>query len=222
MTENELASAIWNIKEIIRDDYDDTDVEDVILPFTVLRRLDCVLEGKYDKIKKEYDATPDSVKETKLNVLMKKNGLSFFNISGLSLEKIKNEPSKITENFKAYLDGFTPNVKNILIHFVSKMKDDSIENDEEADIADIYKSLASTGLLFQVTEQFVNLDLHPNVVSNAQMGTIFEIVIRRSKESSNAHAGQYFTPREIVHLLVSLVMTGKERELNEPGKIFNI
>ena len=222
MTENELASAIWNVKELIRDDFDDTEVENVILPFTVLRRLDCVLEGKYDKIKKEYDATPDSVKETKLNVLLNKNGLTFFNLSGLSLEKITKEPAKITENFKAYLDGFTPNVKNILLHFVTKTKDDSIENDDEADIADIYKDLSSTGLLFQVTEEFVKLDLHPNAVSNAQMGTIFEIVIQRSKESTNAKAGQYFTPREIVHLLVSLVMAGKERELNEPGKIFNI
>ena len=222
MTENELASTIWNIKEIIRDDYDDAEVENVILPFTVLRRLDCVLESKYEKIKKEYDAAPDGVKEAKLMVLMKKHNLPFFNLSGLSLEKILKEPSKTTENFKTYLDGFTPNVKNILIHFVTKTKDDSIENDAEADIADIYKDLASTKLLYQVTEEFVKLDLHPDSVSNAQMGTIFEIVIQKSKESANAHAGQYFTPREIVHLLVSLVMAGKERELNEPGKIFNI
>lgn len=86
MTENELASIIWNIKEIIRDDYDDAEVENVILPFTVLRRLDCVLESKYEKIKKEYDAAPDGVKDTKLMVLLKKNNLTFFNLSGLSLE----------------------------------------------------------------------------------------------------------------------------------------
>lgn len=222
MTEQELASTIWNIKEIIRDDYDDAEVENVILPFTVLRRLDCVLEDKYDAIKKELDATPDNVWEMKLQVLMKKNGLTFFNTSGLSLEKMLSESNRLADNFKTYLEGFTPNVRNILIHFVTKTKNDSIEDDENADITEIYRPLESTGLLYQVVEKFAHLDLHPDQVSNAQMGTMFEIVIQRSKETTNAKAGQYFTPREIVHLLVSLVMCGQEKELNTPGKIFSI
>lgn len=222
MTEQELASTIWSIKEIIRDDYDDAEVENVILPFTVLRRLDCVLEDKYDAIKKELDATPENVREMKLQVLMKKNGLTFFNTSGLSLEKMLSESSKLSDNFKTYLEGFTPNVRNILIHFVTKTKNDSIEDDENADITEIYRPLESTGLLYQVVEKFAHLDLHPDQVSNAQMGTMFEIVIQRSKETTNAKAGQYFTPREIVHLLVSLVMCGQEKELNTPGKIFSI
>ena len=222
MTEQELASTIWNIKEIIRDDYDDTEVENVILPFTVLRRLDCVLEDKYEAIKKELDATDESVREMKLQVLIKKNGLTFFNTSGFSLEKLLSESSRLADNFKTYLEGFTPNVRNILIHFVTKTKNDSIEDDENADITDIYRPLESTGLLYQVVEQFVKLDLHPDKVTNAQMGTVFEIVIQRSKETSNAKAGQYFTPREIVHLLVSLVMCGQEKALNTPGRIFGI
>lgn len=222
MTAQELASTIWGIKEIIRDDYDDTEVENVVLPFTVLRRLDCVLEDKYDAIKKELDETPDNLKNAKLIVLLKLYSLKFFNTSGLSLEKIIKEPSKIADNFKTYLEGFTPEVKNILIHFVTKTKDDSLENDESADITDIYRGLADTGLLYKVTEKFVNVDLHPSKVSNAQMGTIFEIVIQRSKETTNAKAGQYFTPREIVHLLVALVMSGQEKELNTHGKIFSI
>ena len=222
MTEQELASTIWNIKEIIRDDYDDTEVENVILPFTVLRRLDCVLEDKYDAIKKELDATDENLKDMKLQVLMKKNGLPFFNTSGLSLEKMLSESSRLADNFKTYLAGFTPNVRNILIHFVTKTKNDSVEDDENADITDIYRPLESTGLLFQVVEQFAHLDLHPDKVSNAQMGTVFEIVIQRSKETTNAKAGQYFTPREIVHLLVALVMCGQEKELNTHGKIFSI
>lgn len=222
MTEQELASTIWSIKEIIRDDYDDAEVENVILPFTVLRRLDCVLEDKYEAIKNELDATPDNVKDIKLQVLMKKNGLTFFNTSGLSLEKMMSESSKLSDNFKTYLEGFTPNVRNILIHFVTKTKNDSIEDDENADITEIYRPLESTGLLYQVVEKFAKLELHLDKVTNAQMGTIFEIVIQRSKESTNAKAGQYFTPREIVHLLVSLVMCGQEKELNTPGKIFSI
>lgn len=222
MTEQELASTIWNIKEIIRDDYDDTEVENVILPFTVLRRLDCVLEDKYEAIKKELDATDESVRKTKLQVLMRQNGLTFFNTSGLSLEKLSSESKSLADNFKTYLEGFTPNVRNILIHFVTKTKNDSIEDDENADITDIYRPLESTGLLYKVVEQFAHLDLHPDKVTNAQMGTVFEIVIQRSKETTNAKAGQYFTPREIVHLLVSLVMCGQEKELNTPGRIFSI
>lgn len=222
MTEQELASTIWNIKEIIRDDYDDTEVENVILPFTVLRRLDCVLENKYEAIKKELDATDESVRDMKLQVLMKKNGLTFFNTSGLSLEKLLKESSRLADNFKTYLEGFTPNVRNILIHFVTKTKNDSVEDDENADITDIYRPLESTGLLYQVVEKFAHLELHPDKVSNAQMGTVFEIVIQRSKETTNAKAGQYFTPREIVHLLVALVMSGQEKELNTHGKIFSI
>lgn len=222
MTEQELASTIWNIKEIIRDDYDDTEVENVILPFTVLRRLDCVLEDKYEAIRKDLDATEESVREMKLQVLMRKNGLTFFNTSGLSLEKLLTESKSLADNFKTYLEGFTPNVRNILIHFVTKTKNDSIEDDENADITDIYRPLESTGLLYKVVEQFAHLELHPDEVSNAQMGTVFEIVIQRSKETTNAKAGQYFTPREIVHLLVSLVMCGQEKELNTPGRIFGI
>ena len=222
MTEQELASTIWNIKEIIRDDYDDAEVENVILPFTVLRRLDCVLEDKYDTIKTELDATPDNLKDAKLQVLMKKNGVTFFNTSGLSLKKMLSESSRLADNFKIYLEGFTPNVRNILLHFVTKTKNDNIEDDEDADITDIYRPLESTGLLYKVVETFAKLDLHPDKVTNAKMGTIFEIVIQRSKESTNAKAGQYFTPREIVHLLVALVMCGQEKELNTPGKIFSI
>ena len=158
MTEQELASTIWNIKEIIRDTYGDSEVEDVILPFTVLRRLDCVLESKYEAIKKELDATEESVKDIKLQVLMKKNGLTFFNTSGLSLEKLLSESSRLADNFRTYLEGFTPNVRNILIHFVTKTKNDSVEDDENADITDIYRSLESTGLLYQVVEQFARLD----------------------------------------------------------------
>lgn len=222
MTEQELASAIWGIKEIIRDDYDDTEVENVILPFTVLRRLDCMLEEKYEKIKTELENTEEQFRDVKLGVLLKNEGLSFYNHSGLSLEKLLAEPSNIDSNFKTYLEGFTDNIKNILIHFVTKTKDDTVENDASADITDIYRELYSTGLLYAVVEKFVSLDLHPSKVSNAQMGTIFEIVIQRSKETTNAKAGQYFTPREIVRLLVALVMSGQENALNTHGKIFSI
>ena len=90
MTEQELANVIWDIKEVIRNSYDDSEVEDVILPFTLLRRLDCVLEDKYDDILEELNSFDEKVRKYKLQSLMKKNGITFFNMSGLSLKKMLN------------------------------------------------------------------------------------------------------------------------------------
>lgn len=216
MTEQELAGMIWNIKEIIRGVYDDTEVENVILPFTLLRRLDCVLQDKYDELYQQYRDFPDEKKEVMLMALMRRNGLTFFNTSGLSLNKLLAQPKMLADNFKAYLDGFTQNVRNILLAFTQ-------EDGDNGDISRIYSRLDRNDLLFQVTESFVNnADLHPDRVDNAMMGTIFEIIIRKSKETTNTKAGQFYTPREVVHLLVSLVMHGREAEVNTLGKHFQI
>lgn len=216
MTEQELAGMIWNIKEIIRGVYDDTEVENVILPFTLLRRLDCVLQDRYDGLYQQYKEFPDEKKEVMLMALMRRNGLTFFNTSGLSLNKLLAQPKMLADNFKTYLDGFTQNVRNILLAFTQ-------EDGENGDISRIYSRLDRNDLLFQVTESFVNnADLHPDRVDNAMMGTIFEIIIRKSKETTNTKAGQFYTPREVVRLLVSLVMHGREAEVNTLGKHFQI
>lgn len=216
MTEQELAGMIWNIKEIIRGVYDDTEVENVILPFTLLRRLDCVLQDRYDELYQQYKGFPDEKKEVMLMALMRRNGLTFFNTSGLSLNKLLAQPKMLADNFKTYLDGFTQNVRNILLAFTQ-------EDGENGDISRIYSRLDRNDLLFQVTESFVNnADLHPDRVDNTMMGTIFEIIIRKSKETTNTKAGQFYTPREVVRLLVSLVMHGREAEVNTLGKHFQI
>ena len=95
MTEQELANVIWDIKEVIRNYYDDSEVEDVILPFTLLRRLDCVLEDKYETILNTLNETPEEMRKYKLQSLMRQNGLTFFNMSGLSLKKLLNSPDQI-------------------------------------------------------------------------------------------------------------------------------
>ena len=125
MTEQDLARVIWNIKEIIRNFYDDSEVEDVILPFTLLRRLDCVLDEHRDEIITELesivDADPERQKnkrEMKLKSLLRRYNLTFFNASGLSLKKLLANPASISSNFKTYLEGFTDNVKDILSNFV--------------------------------------------------------------------------------------------------------
>ncbi len=218
MTEQELANVIWDIKEVIRNSYDDSEVEDVILPFTLLRRLDCVLEDKYEDILDELSKCEENLKKYKLQALMKKNGITFFNMSGLSLKKLLNAPDHIGDSFKTYIEGFTDNVKDILANFVHEDGDSDV-----VDLSKIYARLDRGNKLYAVIQQFVEkADLHPSKVSNAMMGTIFEIVIRRSKESTNTKAGQYYTPREVVKLLVSLTMCGKEQELFIPGKAFTI
>lgn len=218
MTEQELANVIWDIKEIIRNLYDDAEVEDVILPFTLLRRLDCVLDDKRDEIMKQIKDLPDAQKKYKLKALMRQNGLSFFNTSGLSLEKLLGAPEQIAQSFETYLDGFTDNVKDILANFVH-----TDSSSEEIDLSPIYSRLDRSNKLFSVVQLFVQrADLHPDKVSNAMMGTVFEIVIRRSKEASNTKAGQFYTPREVVRLLVSLTMCGQEEKLYTPGRHFSI
>ena len=221
MTEQELANVIWDIKEIIRNLYDDAEVEDVILPFTLLRRLDCVLDEHRDDIMKEMEAIKDMpaiMQNIKLKSLLKQHNLTFFNSSGLSLERLLGAPNQIGSAFQTYLDGFTDNVKDILANFVHTDTDS-----ETLDLSPIYSRLERHDKLFSVIQLFVQrADLHPNKVSNAMMGTVFEIVIRRSKESSNTKAGQFYTPREIVRLLVSLTMCGKESELYGVGRAFSI
>lgn len=218
MNEQELANVIWDIKEIIRNLYDDAEVEDVILPFTLLRRLDCVLDSKRDVIMEEIKELPDIQKKFKLKALMKRNNISFFNTSGLSLEKLLGAPEQIGASFETYLNGFTDNVKDILANFVH-----TDTNSDEIDLSPIYSRLDRHNKLFSVIQMFVQkADLHPDKVSNAMMGTVFEIVIRRSKESSNTKAGQFYTPREIVRLLVALTMCGREQDLYAVGKHFSI
>ena len=171
MTEQELANVIWDIKEIIRNLYDDAEVEDVILPFTLLRRLDCVLDGKRDAIMNEIKDLPDAQKKFKLKALMRQNGLSFFNTSGLSLEKLLGAPNQIGQSFATYLEGFTDNVKDILANFVHTDTDS-----DEIDLSPLYSRLERSNKLFSVIQLFVQrADLHPDVVSNAMMGTVFEI-----------------------------------------------
>ena len=218
MTEQELANVIWDIKEIIRNLYDDAEVEDVILPFTLLRRLDCVLDNKRDEIMNEIKDLPDDQKRFKLKALMKRNHLTFFNTSGLSLEKLLGAPEQIAASFETYLNGFTDNVKDILANFVH-----TDASGTEKDLTPIYARLDRSNKLYSVVQMFVSrADLHPDKVSNSMMGSVFEIVIRRSKESSNTKAGQFYTPREIVRLLVSLTICGREQELYVPGKYFSI
>ncbi len=216
MTAQQLASLIWDIKDIIRDVYEDPEVENVILPFTLLRRMDCVLHDKKKIIDEELDKVPEQMRPLQLNIQMRRHNLSFYNTSKFTLATLLAAPNEIADNFKIYLEGYTDNVKDILNNFTH-------EDSEQGDLTRIYSRLDRAGLLYAVTQAFATkADLRPEVVDNAMMGTAFETVIRWSKESSNTMAGQFYTPKDIVRLLVSLVMCGKEKEINTIGQHFSI
>ena len=214
MTAQELAQMIWSIKELIRDDYNDKDVDQVILPFTLLRRLDCVLEDKQGLIQEALEQIPEEKREALLPQFLKLKGVPFYNLSGLTLNKMLANPVAIADNFKTYLQGFSANIKDILYNFTGG---------EENGLGPIYQTLARKGLLYKVTQEFcVKADLHPRNVDNHMMGTVFETIIRYSKESTNEAAGQYYTPREIVRLLVRLVLCGQEERIHEEGQNFSL
>lgn len=224
MTPQELGTMIWNIKEIIRDDYNDKNVDEVILPFTLLRRLDCVMKGNKKIVEETIANLPQQMVEMKekdeakyndfLSKILMTKGIRYYNTSDLSLEEFRENSNSLGDDFKTYLDSYSDNVKEILYNFTGG---------EEKGLGPIYETLLRKGLLYNVIQEFVvKADLHPDKVDNHTMGTIFEIIIRMSKESTNDAAGQYYTPREIVKLLVSLVFSGQEELMKTPGQHFSI
>ena len=205
---NQFADFIWAIKELIRDEYAEKDYEEVILPFTLLRRLDCVLEANQEAVDKTFEKHKNLPPDTRDKLLKNASKNQFYNTSGFTLSKLVKSPADIGENFSAYLKGFSANIKDILYNF---------SGGEEKGLSPIYETLLRKELLYIVTLEFTKIDLHTNVVDNHTMGTIFEILIRKAKETTNEKAGQYYTPREIVQLMVNLVFAGEEERLNEKG-----
>jgi type I restriction enzyme M protein len=193
---SEIAEFLWKIADLVKDDYEAKDYEDVILPFTLLRRLDCVLEKSRPDVRKaaeKYKKTPDQTRDA---LLKKAAGQPFYNTSEYSLVDLLKFPNDIGQNFGKYLDGFSANVKDILFNF---------SGGEEKGLAPIYETLLRKRLLFKVTQAFADADLSPETVDNHGMGTIFEYLIRKFKEASNEAAGQFYTPRDIIRLMVKLV-----------------
>lgn len=206
-THTEIGEFIWRIADHLRGDYEKNDNEDVILPFTLLRRLDCVLEKTRDKVREdeaEYltKVTGDVLKK----LLVGSAGVPFYNRSKFSFAELLKDPANIKDNFGAYLEGFSDNIKEILYNF---------SGGEEKGLAPIYETLARKGLLYLITKEFAseNLNLHPDVVSNHEMGLIYEYLIRKFKEG--AAAGEQYTPRDVVQLLVQLVFADVEHTLKK-------
>jgi type I restriction enzyme M protein len=206
MSDPNLSSFIWSVADLLRGDYKQSEYGKVILPFTVLRRLDCVLESTKPAVLAELE------KRTKAGVnpepfLLRKAGQLFYNTSPLDLKKLMGDQDHIGENLRAYMQAFSPAVRDIF---------ESFEFHTQID------KLAKSGLLYLVTEKFATIDLHPNTVSNAQMGAVFEELIRKFAELSNETAGEHFTPREVIRLMVNLLFIEDDDALTKPGVVRSI
>jgi type I restriction enzyme M protein len=201
MSSTNLSSFIWSVADLLRGDYKQSEYGKVILPFTVLRRLDCVLEPT----KAAVLAEKKKREQTKVNpepFLLRKSGQLFYNTSPLDLKKLMGDQDHIGENLRKYLQGFSPAVRDIFERFEFHTQ---------------IERLDKASLLYQVTEKFANFDLHPDAVSNAEMGSVFEELIRRFAELSNETAGEHFTPREVIRLMVNLIFIEDDEALTKPG-----
>ncbi|MFP4605117.1 MAG: N-6 DNA methylase [Bacteroidales bacterium] len=196
------ANFIWSVADLLRGDYKQAEYGKVILPFTILRRLDCLLEDTKPQVLKHYEKIKDQGDEMIDMILNQKSGYRFFhNHSPFNFEKLVNDPDNIASNLRNYIAGFSVSVKEVFENF---RFDEQIERLEQAD------------LLFQTVKSFKNIDLYN--IEELEMGYIFEHLIRRFAEASNETAGEHFTPREVITLMVHLLFA-EDSEIFEEGII---
>ncbi|MFB9236300.1 N-6 DNA methylase [Plantactinospora siamensis] len=199
---HELANFIWSVADLLRGDYKQSEYGKVILPLTVLRRLDSVLEPTKDAVLAKRDELEKLGVKNQDPVLRRVAGLPFYNTSRLTFRTLLADPDNVALSLRIYLGGFSGGAADVLEKYAF-----------ETQIA----RLDESGLLYQVVAKFADIDLHPDVVSNHQMGYVFEELIRRFSEISNETAGEHFTPREVIKLMVNLLLAPDEEDLITPG-----
>ena len=205
---NEISSFIWDVcDDVLRNKFEENEYGSVILPFTVLRRLDCLLESQKDDVIGIYNETTESGIEDPSPIIFRKTGFKFYNHSKYDLVRLKSDPNNLKLNINNYLNGFSENVFEILKYY---------------EIEKIIEKLQRNKILYSLIDKFSEVNLHPDVVDNRSMGLIYEELLRRYSEKSNKFSGDHYTPRDIVKLLVSLVFTGEENVLDKEGTIRSI
>ena len=204
MNHGEITSFIWGVADLIRDTFKRGKYQDVILPLTVLRRLDCVLAPTKPKVletQARFKGRIDNLDP----LLQRASGFAFYNTSRYDFERLLADAPHIAQNLRNHIAGFSPNMREVL---------------EKFDFDNTISKLDESGLLFLVMQQFGNpkkVNLHPDAVDNFTMGTIFEELIRKFNEALNENPGEHFTPRDVVHLMVDLMLAGDEEELRRKG-----
>lgn len=199
---SEVTNFIWSVADLLRGDYKQSDYGKVILPFTVLRRLDCVLDETREAVWKKAEGLKHSGIKEPEEILNRTAKVGFHNASKFDFAKLKGDPNHLAHNLTAYIKGFSSNARDIIDRF--KFHEQIAKLDESK-------------LLYQVLSKFAEVDLHPDVVPNHVMGSIFEELIRRFSEQSNETAGEHFTPRDVIRLMVDLLFTEDDDVLSKAG-----
>lgn len=204
MNHSEIVTFLWGVADLVRDTFKRGKYQDIILPLTVLRRLDCVLADKKDNVL----AKQAELKGKKLDnpdaQLRKASGFAFYNTSRYDFDKLLGDAPHLAANLRNYIAGFSPNMREVIERF---------------DFDNTISKLDEAGLLFQVLERFKSVDLHPDRVDNATMGTIFEELLRKFNEALNENPGEHFTPRDVIHLMVDLMLAGDEARIRGKGVV---
>lgn len=206
----ELANFIWSVADLLRGDYRQSDYGKVILPLTVLRRLDCVLEPTKERVLDFLENKAKTLNISNLDpVLNNLTGKTFHNKSKYTFQSLIADPDNLAANLRNYINGFSANGREIIEYFNFNAH---IIRLDEAD------------LLFLVVKRFTDpkIDLHPDTVSNMEMGYVFEELIRKFSELSNETAGEHFTPREVIRLMVNLLFLHDNEVLTQPGIVKTI
>jgi type I restriction enzyme M protein len=202
---HDLSNFIWSIADLLRGPYRPPQYERVMLPLVVLRRFDCVLQSTKEEVLKKYEQYKDKQHGDALDGLLNKaSGQRFHNHSPLDFNKLKGDPDHIEKHLASYIQGFSENVRKIFERFEFSAE---IERMKEHDI------------LFLVMSRFCDIDLHPDTVDNIEMGLLFEELIRRFNEQANETAGDHFTPREVIRLMVNLLFINDDDLLAKPGTV---
>ena len=203
MNHGEIVGFLWSVADLIRDTFKRGKYQDVILPLTVLRRLDCVLAPTKSKVLATQARFRGKLDDL-YPLLRKEAGFAFYNTSRYDFEKLLADAPHLAANLRNYMAGFSPNMREVLERF---------------DFDNTISKLDEAGLLFQVLERFKNVDLHPDKIDNAAMGTIFEELIRKFNEALNENPGEHFTPSDVVHLMVDLLLAGDEARIARRGAV---
>src|SRR5437588_3337842 len=207
MNHSEIVSLLWGVADLIRDTFKRGKYQDVILPVTVLRRLDCVVGPTKDKVLAKQAELKGKKLENLDAQLRKASGFAFYNTSRYDFAKLVGEAPQLAANLRNYIAGFSPNMREVLERF---------------DFDNTIGKLDEAGLLFQVLERFKNVDLHPDKIDNPTMGTIFEELLRKFNEALNENPGEHFTPRDVVHLMVDLMLAGDEARIRTRGVVRSV
>ena len=198
MTHSEIVSFIWDVANLIRDSFKRGKYQDVILPLTVLRRLDCVLADTKEKVLARNAELRDRGLADRRGQLEIASEFRFYNTSHYDFDRLLADAPQVAANLRNYIAGFSANMREVVERF---------------DFDNTISKLDEAGLLFQVLERFRKVDFHPDRVDNPTMGTIFEELIRRFNEALDENPGEHFTPRDVVHLMVELMLAGDEERM---------